>query len=245
MRVLVVEDDEHIAGPLAEGLRRFGHEVRHLHEGGQAVAFAREADFVLLDLGLPDLDGHEVCRRLRENSSVPVIAVTAREDELDRVLLLQEGADDYVVKPYSLRELLARMEAVCRRARGNRRCAGEREPGCDGAAEDEDGTDAGAGRAVRRYGPLVVDARARRATVDGRAVELTRREFDLLAALMSDAGAVRLREDLINEVWDTNWYGSTRTLDVHVGTLRGKLGHRQWIRAVRGVGFRLALPGAA
>ncbi|MEU0353072.1 response regulator transcription factor [Streptomyces sp. NPDC006237] len=234
MRVLVVEDDEHIAGPLVEGLQRFGHEVRHIREGAEAVVLARETDFVLLDLGLPDLDGHEVCRRVRQDSWVPVIAVTAREDELDRVLLLQAGADDYVVKPYSLRELLARMEAVSRRLR----------IGLERSGDSADGGEPSEGE-VNRFGPLAVDLRARQATVNGRPVELTRREFDLLAALMADAGAVRLREDLINEVWDANWHGSTRTLDVHIGSLRSKLGGREWVQAVRGVGFRLAVPPAA
>ncbi|MGW6454906.1 response regulator transcription factor [Streptomyces sp. NPDC055078] len=235
MRVLVVEDDEHAAVPLVEGLQRFGHEVRHVRHGGDAVTLAPEVDLVLLDLGLPDLDGQEVCRRIRERSWVPLIAVTAREGELDRVLLLRTGADDYVVKPYSLRELLARMEAVSRRAHGgslHHRVSGA----TDGTGPEHDDTN--------RFGPLEVDPRLRRATVDGRVVELTRREFDLLAALLADAGAVRLREDLINEVWDANWHGSTRTLDVHVGTLRKKLGHRDWIRSVRGVGFRLTVPGS-
>ncbi|MGW8375589.1 response regulator transcription factor [Streptomyces sp. ODS28] len=233
MRVLVVEDDETVAKLLGEALRRYGHEVRHVEEGERALALAPDSDFVLLDLGLPDLDGHEVCRRLREHSDVPVIVVTGREAELDRVLLLRDGADDYVVKPYRIRELVARMEAVCRRVHGNRHCA-----------EMAEARARAAGGETSRFGPLVLDLRARQATVGGRQLALTRREFDLLAALMADAGAVRLREDLINEVWDANWYGSTRTLDVHVGTLRTKLGHRQWIQAVRGVGFRLSVPGA-
>ncbi|MCX5582918.1 response regulator transcription factor [Streptomyces erythrochromogenes] len=229
MHVLIVEDDERIADALTEAMQRFGHEVAWVATGHEALAAAAKTEFVLLDLGLPDLDGQEVCRRMRERSWVPIIAVTARAEELDRILLLQAGADDYVTKPYSMRELLARMDAIARRVTG---------PAAAGAAGEsrEDHWSAG---------PLVLDLRTRQVEVHGEPVSLTRREFDLLAALAADAGAVRAREDLINEVWDANWHGSTRTLDVHVGSLRTKLGARDWIEAVRGVGFRLAVPDAA
>lgn len=227
MQVLVVEDDTRIAEALTEALQRFGHDVHWVGSGTEALKAAQSTEFVLLDLGLPDLDGQEVCRRIRETSTVPIVAVTARSHELDRVLLFQAGADDYLVKPYSMRELLARMDAVARRAYAS---APARAAGAGGAGQ------------LCVFGPLSVDMRTRQVQMDGRPVHLTRREFDLLAALLVDAGAVHGREDLINEVWDPNWHGSTRTLDVHIGSLRSKLGGREWIHSVRGVGFRLALP---
>lgn len=224
MQVLVVEDDARIAEALTEALQRFGHEVDWVASGAEALRAVPDAQFVLLDLGLPDLDGQEVCRRVRETSAVPIIAVTARSEELDRILVLQAGADDYMVKPYSMRELMARMEAVSRRTRSS-------PP--PGTGEEEE-------RCV--FGPLTVDLRTRQVALHGQLLRLTRREFDLLAALLTDPGAVRHREDLINEVWDPNWHGSTRTLDVHIGSLRSKLGSRNWVESVRGVGFRLVLP---
>ncbi|NWF30253.1 response regulator transcription factor [Streptomyces sp. PKU-EA00015] len=228
MQVLVVEDDTRIAEALTEALQRFGHAVDWVGSGTEALKAALCTEFVLLDLGLPDLDGQEVCRRIREKSTVPIIAVTARAQELDRVLLFQAGADDYLVKPYSMRELLARMDAVARRVHAS--APARAHSGAGGAGE------------LYVFGPLSVDMRTRQVQMDGRPVHLTRREFDLLAALLVDAGAVHGREDLINEVWDSNWHGSTRTLDVHIGSLRSKLGGREWIHSVRGVGFRLALP---
>lgn len=225
MRILLVEDDQHVAAALSDALARFGHEPEHVTDGGAALRAAGSTDFLLLDLGLPDLDGHEVCRRIREVSEVPIMVVSARAEEVDRVLLLRAGADDYLVKPFSTRELIARIEAVSRRSHA--------------VAGSESGGD------VVRLGPLTVAPRTRSATVDGRPVQLTRREFDLLRALLADPGAVRSREDLISEVWDPHWHGSTRTLDVHVGTLRTKLGHRDWITSVRGVGFRIAVPDTA
>jgi len=231
VRILLVEDDMHVAGALSEALERFGHEVNHVASGISAVTAAADNDFVLLDLGLPDLDGQEVCRRLRTASEVPIVVVTARSDEVDRVVLLQSGADDYLIKPYSTRELIARIEAVSRRTHGTATS------GVPAQARTEPEPDE-----VRVLGPLRADLRTRQVRVADREVALTRREFDLLVALLADPGAVRGREDLIDEVWDTNWHGSTRTLDVHVGSLRSKLGHREWIRSVRGVGFQLCLP---
>ena len=224
MDLLLVEDDDAIAQPLLRGLRRQGFEVHHEVTGQGALdhlAGDHTVDTVLLDLGLPDLDGYEVCRRIRADSNVPVIVITARCDELDRVLGLELGADDYVVKPFGFRELVARIRAVARRA-------GER-PEVAGAP-----TELGQG--------VVLDTRTRKVTVDGEEVALTRKEFDLLAELAFDPGATRTREDILERVWDTNWYGPTKTLDVHVASLRRKLGTPSLIETVRGVGFRLREP---
>jgi two-component system response regulator RegX3 len=214
VRLLIVEDEDAIAEPLAEGLRREGFEVERAANGAEALA-AAPVDLVLLDLRLPDLDGLDVCRELRERSSVPIIVVTARGEEADRVVGLELGADDYVVKPFGLRELIARIRAVSRRAREER--------------DDR----------VVRVGDMEVDERARRARLGGRELELTQKEFDLLAALARDPGAAVSRRRLLDEVWQTSWYGSTKTIDVHVAALRRKLGDPGWIETVRGVGFRL------
>jgi DNA-binding response OmpR family regulator len=196
---------------------------------------------VILDLGLPDIDGFEVCRRLRATSSVPIIVVTARGEEVDRVVGLELGADDYIVKPFGLRELVARIRAVARR----------RAPASDDAPVNGNGYGIGNGNGngngrsadhhptVVEVGTLSVDRRTRRVTVDGDVVALTPKEFDLLAFLADDAGAVRPRQELLENVWDPHWYGPTKTLDVHVASLRKKLGDPGWIETVRGVGFRL------
>jgi two-component system response regulator RegX3 len=215
MRVLVVEDERAIAEPLAEGLRREGFEVEWAPTGSAALE-APEADVVLLDLRLPDMDGLDVCRRLRDRSDVPIIVVTARGEESDRVVGLELGADDYVVKPFGLRELIARIRAVTRRGRTTARDGGP-----------------------IRIGELEVDARSRRVHLGGREVDLTPKEFDLLAFLARDPGAVVSRRRLLDEVWETSWYGSSKTIDVHVAALRRKLGDAGWIETVRGVGFRL------
>jgi DNA-binding response OmpR family regulator len=215
VRILVVEDEDAIARPLAEGLRREGFEVDRVATGRDALA-AEAADLVLLDLRLPDIDGTDVCRELRSRSDVPIIVVTARGQEIDRVLGLELGADDYVVKPFGFRELLARIRAVMRRAR----------PTVEGR--------------VYRAGRLVVDADARRAFVDDVELRLTTKEFDLLTLLAADSGTVIPRDRILREVWSTDWYGSSKTVDVHVSSLRQKLGDRRWIETVRGVGLRLA-----
>ena len=215
MEILLVEDEDGIAVPLAEGLRREGFSVTRVATG-EAALDAGAPDLVLLDLRLPDLDGTEVCRNLRARSDVPIIIVTAKGEEVDRVVGLELGADDYVVKPFGFRELLARIRAVLRRAR----------------RED--------GNGVLRAGSLQVDVRARRASLDGRPLALTTKEFDLLALLASDPGAVVARERILREVWHTDWFGPTKTVDVHVATLRQKLGDPRWIETVRGVGHRLA-----
>jgi two-component system, OmpR family, response regulator RegX3 len=228
MRFLVVDDDDHVVSALELALKQHGHEVTTAATGVQALEAVAGVDFVLLDLGLPDLDGTEVCRRIRESSTVPIMAVTARSDELDRVLGLQVGADDYLVKPFGIRELLARIMAVSRRVEG-----GSLAPPASGRA---------AGANVLRVGPLEIDLSAREATLDGKPLTLTRKEFDLLVMLAEEPGTVHTREAIIDRVWDENWFGSTRTLDVHIGTLRSKLGGYDWVTTVRRVGFRLSPP---
>jgi two-component system response regulator RegX3 len=218
VRVLLVEDDPTISDPLEAGLRREGFDVSVASTGGAALS-APPADLVLLDLGLPDLEGSEVCRRLRASSSVPIIVVTARSDEVDRVMLLEMGADDYVVKPFGFRELVARIRAVLRRS----------------------AQDSSVAPTVIDVGSLHVDLRSRVVEFDGVPVALTPKEYDLLVCLASDAGAVKTREQLMREVWDENWWGSTKTLDVHVASLRRKLA-ADAIETVRSVGYRYTAP---
>jgi two-component system, OmpR family, response regulator RegX3 len=217
-RLLLVEDENTIADPLVEGLEREGYDVDLAQTGADALA-ADAADLILLDLGLPDIDGADLCRLLRARGATPIIVLTAREAELDRVLLLELGADDYMVKPFGFRELVARIRAVRRRSAG----VTERE------------TDAG----VQSVGPLRIDHRRRRVFARDREVALTVKEFDLLALLAQDPGAVVRREHIIESVWDANWWGPTKTLDVHIASLRKKLGHPSWISTVRGVGYLL------
>ena len=238
MRVLIVEDDDAIATPLTKGLEREGLEVDRVGTGGAALdrSAAAPFDVVLLDLGLPDRDGFDVCRELRARSDVAIIVVTARSEEVDRVVGLELGADDYIVKPFGLRELVARIRAVVRRrtpaSANDEAAAGLANGNGNGHAADHHVS-------VVEVGTLTVDRRTRRVTVDGETVALTPKEFDLLAFLADDAGAVRPRQELLENVWDPHWYGPTKTLDVHVASLRKKLGHAGWIETVRGVGFRL------
>ena len=215
MRLLVVEDEDAIAEPLVEGLEREGFDVARVATGAEALA-AEHADLILLDLRLPDMDGYAVCRELRSRSKVPIIMVTAKGEEVDRVIGLELGADDYVVKPFGLRELVARIRAVSRRSSG--------EP---------------TRSAILRAGPIEIDSRAHRVTVNGRELSLTGKEFDLLGLLVAEAGSVVDRRTIMREVWDTSWLGSTKTIDVHVAALRKKLGDAGLIETVRGVGLRL------
>jgi two-component system response regulator RegX3 len=238
MRVLIVEDDDAIATPLAKGLEREGLAVDRVETGSDALdrTTATAFDVVLLDLGLPDRDGFDVCRELRARSDVPIIVVTARSEEVDRVVGLELGADDYIVKPFGLRELVARIRAVVRRrvpaAVDDSRASGNGHGTGNGHGPEHHGS-------VVEVGALTVDRRTRRVTVEGDVVTLTPKEFDLLAFLADDAGAVRPRQELLENVWDPHWYGPTKTLDVHVASLRKKLGDPGWIETVRGVGFRL------
>jgi two-component system, OmpR family, response regulator RegX3 len=223
VKLLLVEDDRAIAESLVSGLQADGHAVAHVTTGSEALA-ATGYDLVLLDLGLPDIDGRDVCRQLRQRGPVPIIMLTARGDEFDRVLGLELGADDYVTKPFSRRELSARIRAVGRRA--------QPQP-VDEAADSGD---------VFVIGGLQIDRRSRRVHVDGAELTLTAKEFDVLAYLAAEPGAVFTRTEILERVWDVNWYGPTKTVDAHVAALRRKLGDHRWIEAVRGVGFRLEAP---
>jgi DNA-binding response OmpR family regulator len=252
--VLVVEDDDALGTQLVRGLTRAGYAATRVSTGGAAlaaVAGPSPPDIVLLDLGLPDLDGTEVCRRIRELGDIPVIVVTARGDEADRVRALDLGSDDYLVKPFGFAELLARIRAVRRRwARVGvaRPAAGPAGPAAQGGgvAVGGHGTAGGADThphtaGVIRYGPLLVDGRARRIELAGTPVIVTAREFDLIAFLSCDPGRVRTRREIFRAVWG-DWFGSTKVLDVHVGSIRRKLGRPELIETVYGVGFRLADP---
>jgi two-component system, OmpR family, response regulator RegX3 len=215
MHLLVVEDEDAIAEPLVEGLIAEGFEVTRVADG-QGALDAPATDLVLLDVRLPDIDGFAVCRELRSRSDVPIIMVTAKGEEIDRVVGLELGADDYVVKPFGLRELVARIRAVTRRT---------------SVRPDS--------REMLVSGELEVDVPARKAWIGGKQLQLTPKEFDLLALLASEPGIVVDRERILREVWNTTWYGSSKTVDVHVAALRKKLGDPTLIETVRGVGLRL------
>ena len=227
-KVLLVEDERSISGPLAAALEREGFAATVAGTAGEALALAPDLapDLVLLDLMLPDGSGFDVCRELRRTSDVPVVMLTARGDEADRIVGLELGADDYVVKPFSAREVIARVRAVLRRTGAQSRGGSE-----EGRIE---------------IGGLVLDRERRSAALAGDEVDLSRKEFDLLERLMRDAGTVVTREQLIEDVWDMNWFGSTKTLDVHVSGLRRKLrddaAKPRYIHTVRGVGFRFSAP---
>ncbi|MFI6033155.1 winged helix-turn-helix domain-containing protein [Streptomyces sp. NPDC051315] len=304
VRVLLIEDDQTIAEPLVEGLGHFGLEVRHVGTGGEGLR-GPYGDVVLLDLGLPDMDGIDVCRGIRQTSDVPLIILSARGEEADRVLGLELGADDYLAKPFSMRELVARVRAVTRRTRRGAQSGAQ--GGMPAGAQGDlpagtQGGDVPVGRAFggeayaggtagapftpaptggtagapstpapsagtvgapstpapaagttydpvppppeagpAAVGPLVVDRRTRQVWVGEAAVALTPKEFELLALLTEDPGAVYSRQQILDRVWDPHYEGPTKTLDVHVATLRRKLGDPAWIQTLRGVGFRLAV----
>jgi two-component system, OmpR family, response regulator RegX3 len=225
-RILIVEDEESISQPFAEALRRAGFEplVTATAAGALELAASEEPDLVILDLALPDGDGRDVCRELRRHSDVPIVMLTARGTEMDKIVGLELGADDYVVKPFSAAEVISRIRAVLRRS-------AHREESLSKPIQ---------------VGEVEFDPAARIARLGDRELDLSRKEFDLLAELIGKAGRVVTREDLMSTVWDTNWFGSTKTLDVHIGWLRRKLGddpaHPTYIETVRGVGFRFAAP---
>ena len=222
----MVEDEQSITDPLSEALVREGFDTEVASTAAKALELAGkvEPDLVLLDVMLPDGSGYDVCRELRSTSRVPIIMLTARGEETDRIVGLELGADDYIVKPFSAREVVARIRAVLRRAG-------------DAASEPATPID---------IGPLRLDRARRAAALDGAQLDLTRKEYELLEVLMTEAGSVITRERLIDEVWDVNWFGSTKTLDVHVSGLRRKLGDSadspRFIHTVRGVGFRFSGP---
>ena len=240
MRLLLVEDDDRIAGPLIEGLARYGFTVELARTAAAALA-AAPADLVLLDLGLPDMDGIDVCKALRSRSDVPIIMITARTDETDRVVGLELGADDYLSKPFGTRELVARVRAVTRRTQA---AAGQSRPPADRMAGTAGAPPTWAGQADRtqRIGSMTIDHRTHRVELYGRQIALAPKEFDVLAYLAQDPGALCSRQQIMDTVWDPHYFGPTRTLDVHVSALRRKLGDPAWIETVRGVGFRLIDP---
>ncbi|MFF5569688.1 response regulator transcription factor [Streptomyces luteogriseus] len=285
LRVLLIEDDETIAEPLMEGLGNFGLTVDHVANGTDGLRGPYH-DVVLLDLGLPDMDGIDVCRGIRQVSDVPIVILSARGEEADRVLGLELGADDYLAKPFSVRELVARVRAVTRRTHRAHQAFPEA-PGARSLAEPPPyetartpaytpaptpacepapasayerppapayepapalsyeppatAADDPAPGPAHDPGPLVVDRRTRQVWVGDTPVLLTPKEFDLLALLSEDPGAVYSRQQILDRVWDPHYDGPTKTLDVHVAALRRKLGHPAWIRTLRGVGFRLAV----
>lgn len=224
-RILVVEDEASISEPLCSALEREGFVPAVAKTAAEALTLARgtDPDVILLDLMLPDGDGRDVCRSIRFFSEVPIIMLTARGTEVDRIVGLEIGADDYVVKPFSSGELIARIRALLRRTSGPKQQPVE-----------------------HVIGGLIVDEASRRATLDGEPMELSRKEFDLLVELVRAAGTVVSREALMAAVWDENWFGSTKTLDVHIGWLRKKLGddsnEPRYLHTVRGVGFRFTAP---
>ncbi len=220
-RVLVVEDDPGIATQLVRGLTRAGYETGSVTTGQAALDWP-VPDVVLLDLGLPDIDGIEVCRRLRQACDAAIIVVTARGEETDRVRALDEGADDYLIKPFGLAELLARIRAVLRRSR---QPAGHPQ--------------------ILAHGALTVDLRTHKVTVGEQQIAVTPKEFAILECLSSDPGRVVSRQEMLERAWDEHWYGPTKVLDVHMAALRRKLGDPGIIETVYGHGFRLADPGSS
>ena len=226
LRALVVEDETDLAALVGSYLERDGFEVTLSYDGLQAVALAREADpdIVVLDLGLPGLDGVEVCRQVRTFSDAYVVMLTARSDEIDTLIGLSVGADDYMTKPFSPRELVARVRAMLRRPRP----LGQVAPSAPTA---------------RTFGPLTIDPLGREVWLDAEPVALTRTEFDLLAALSERPNMAFTREQLIAAVWGPAWVGDEHLVDVHIGHLRHKLGddaaRGRFVRTVRGVGYRM------
>lgn len=214
VHVLVVEDDRSIGEQLARGLSRAGCRVDLVGSAAAALQHVN-AQLILLDLGLPDADGVELCQRLREQTAAPILVVTARDTEHERVTALDAGADDYLAKPFGFAELLARMRAALRRAH----------------TDDS--------RTLVQHGSLTIDLGAHRVAVDGVDVPLTAKEFDILACLATEPGRMVTREEIFDRAWDAHWYGPMKVLDVHIAALRRKLGDASLIETVYGRGFRL------
>lgn len=227
MRVLLVEDDASVAAGIIDGLTTSMFDVLHVETGAGALAamVSFDPEIVLLDLGLADMDGTDVCRAIRLTSQTPIIVVSARDGEIDRVVALEMGADDYVVKPFGMRELIARIRAVSRRTAMAPEAVIAEQPVLP-----------------MIFGALVIDTRARRVLLDDAEVHFTPKEFELLVYLSQDSGAVHRRADILHNVWQTTWYGTTKTLDAHIAAIRKKLGDPTWIESVRGVGFRFGTP---
>jgi len=227
LKVLIVDDEVPLTGVVGSYLEREGFDVAVAHTGPDAVARARADSPVLivLDIMLPGFDGIEACRQIRQFSDAYIIMLTARDEEMDKVLGLSMGADDYLVKPFSPRELIARVRAMLRRPR---------------AAPDNDTTE------LYTIGTLTMNAQGRTLTLDGNEIELTRTEFDLLAAMMAHPRAVLTRRKLIDAVWGPGWYGDEHVVDVHIGHVREKIGDAasepRFIRTVRGVGYGMVAP---
>ncbi|HWB68780.1 MAG TPA: response regulator transcription factor [Solirubrobacterales bacterium] len=219
--ILIVEDEQAIADLVRAYLKREGFDVVWARSGEQALEelSRHPVRLVVLDIGLPGIDGFEVCRRLRARTGVPILILSARDDEVDRVAGLEAGADDYVIKPFSPRELTARVKAILRRT-------------SPGAAVLDGGAIA--------VGDVELDRASRTVTVGGEPVELTSREFDLLAALLAHPGVVLSRDRLLELAWQGEFAGGTRTVDVHVAQLRGKLGRPDFVETVRGAGYKVS-----
>ena len=241
MRLLLIEDDDRIAGPLTEGLGRYGFTVDRVRTGAAGLEADGSPDLVLLDLGLPDMDGLDVCRSLRTRSTIPIIMITARGEEADRIVGLELGADDYLAKPFGVRELVARIRAVTRRTGALPSVLPGQ--GATPYAPATVPTTSATAPAPQQLGALHLDRRTRQVHLDGREIALTPREFDLLAHLAEDPWAVLSRQQIMDAVWDPHFFGPTKTLDAHVAALRRKLGDPAWITTARGVGFRLTFPG--
>ncbi|MBX9398847.1 response regulator transcription factor [Streptomyces sp. TRM72054] len=247
--VLIVDDDDGVAESLAQALTVHGFVPQRAATGADALDLLDDVSLVLLELTLPDLAGHEVCRRIRERSCVPILAMSDRAEELDRVMAFHMGADAFAYKPVGSYELIARIQALFRRS-GTCPWHEEHRTEPQGTDRSEPGSTPAAPtvappRNTLSAGPLDLDLRTRTVALHGEEIPVTRREFDLLALLMEEPGTVHRRQDIMARVWDENWFGSTRTLDVHVGSLRSKLGNREWIETVRGIGYRLVVPPKA
>lgn len=242
---MVVEDDEDVRALVHQTLTLAGFEVHEAASGRSGIQLVREQapDLITLDLGLPDLDGTEVCRLIRRETDAYVIMITARDDEVDQLIGLEIGADDFIVKPFSPRALQARVAAMFRRPKSP---AATRRPSPESSDLPASAPASGDPPAVLRRGPLGMDVEARLARLDGRELALTRTEFDLLATMLGAPRRVWTRESLLRSVWGEEWAGDLHLVEVHMGNLRRKLGdtarEARWIQTVRGVGYRLAPP---
>jgi DNA-binding response OmpR family regulator len=225
MKILVIEDDASVLEGLKAGLERAGHTVLSAVNGSEALEKLHPSvDVITLDLGLPDMDGQDLCRIIRSQVSTPIVVVSARDQEVDRVIALELGADDYLVKPYGISELVARIRAVHRRYAA-----------LTGSPQSSELLEAAG---------LVVNQKSQEVVLNGAKIHLTPTEYQLLIYLMADPGRVMARNDILRNVWGGEWFGSTKTLDAHVASIRKKLGSAEWIVSVRGVGFRFGTPNA-